>query len=220
MKAVELSDWYDQYEKNTHAINQVKDQIKDRTKKVKSNHITWDEYSLLIDNLSNILKFWTGHTYIGQEKNSRYKKAFQMFFNELMDFTIACKTSENIDLQEFATKVLYRGMLYRYLGYYSSLIDPSTKIEPKYDNIYVSWSKNERNSYIEQKLKGIMTLLTCEVKEPYYGLDLDVFGVVRGDEKEVVFPTIENSIIDVKYIDNHKEARYYEGFRQPYSPSS
>ena len=207
MNKVELSDWYDQYDENTKGIYQVKDQIKNCTKKVIANHLTLNEYNMLIDNICTILSFWTGSTYIGREKDKRYIKSFQMFFDELMDFTLACKDSDNEDLQELAEMVLFKGTLYRYLGYASDLIDPSTKIEPRYDNIYVSWSKNKRNSYIEQKLRGIMTLLTCEVKEPYYGLDLTPFGVVRGDEEEVVFPTIENTIINIEYIDKYKKMR-------------
>lgn len=46
-----------------------------------------------------------------------------------------------------------------------------------------------------------MTLLTCRIDEPYYGTDLEVFGAVRGNEAEVVFPTIRETITDIKYIE-------------------
>ena len=74
------------------------------------------------------------------------------------------------------------------------------RVEPQYNNIYVSWSKQPQNHYIENKLYGTMTLLTCKVDEPYYGIDLEAFGVVRGQEAEVVFPTIKETITEVKYI--------------------
>lgn len=45
-----------------------------------------------------------------------------------------------------------------------------------------------------------MTLLTCKIDEPYYGIDLEAFGVVRGEEAEVVFPTIKETITEIKYI--------------------
>lgn len=45
-----------------------------------------------------------------------------------------------------------------------------------------------------------MTLLTCKVDEPYYGIDLEVFGVVRGQEAEVVFQTIKETITEIRYI--------------------
>lgn len=58
-----------------------------------------------------------------------------------------------------------------------------------------------QNHYIESKLYGTMTLLTCEASEPHYGIDLNAFGVVRGDEAEVVFPTIADAITNIEYID-------------------
>ena len=70
----------------------------------------------------------------------------------------------------------------------------------QYNNIYVLWSKQPQNHYIENKLYGTMTLLTCKVDEPYYGIDLEVFGVVRGQEAEVVFQTIKETITEIRYI--------------------
>lgn len=45
-----------------------------------------------------------------------------------------------------------------------------------------------------------MPLLTCKIEEPYYGIDLEAFGVVRDQEAEVVFSTIKETITEVKYI--------------------
>lgn len=204
MQEVTLSEWYDQVEDNTKAIYQVKDQIKSCTKKVDLGHITRDEYISIRYNIRNVLCFWTGNTYVGREKSEKYKKAFQMFFTELMKFIIQCKSSKNEDLQEFADRTLYQGKLYRYLGHGSDNCDYHKRIEPIYDGIYVSWSKNNRIQYIEGKLHGIMTLLICEVKGANYGIDLAEFEVVRGNEEEVVFPTIEYTITNIEYIDLYK----------------
>lgn len=45
-----------------------------------------------------------------------------------------------------------------------------------------------------------MTLLTYKIDEPYYGIDLEAFGVVRGEEAEVVFPTIKETITEIRHI--------------------
>ena len=103
-------------------------------------------------------------------------------------------------LKSFSDEVLYRGSLYRYLGKGSAEENADKRIEPQYDNIYVSWSKQPKNYYIESKLYGTMTLLTCKIDEPYYGIDLEAFGVVRGEEAEVVFPTIKETITEIRYI--------------------
>lgn len=103
-------------------------------------------------------------------------------------------------LKSFSDEVLYRGSLYRHLGKGSVEGNTDKRIEPQYDNIYVSWSKQPKNYYIESKLYGTMTLLTCKIDEPYYGIDLEAFGVVRGEEAEGVFPTIKETITEIRYI--------------------
>ena len=51
-----------------------------------------------------------------------------------------------------------------------------------------------------------MTLLTCKVDEPYYGIDLEVFGVVRGQEanyfaiKKIWNPGIELVLIYKRFL--------------------
>lgn len=45
-----------------------------------------------------------------------------------------------------------------------------------------------------------MTLLACKVDELYYGIDLEAFGVVRGQEAEVVFQTIKEAITEIRYV--------------------
>ena len=79
-------------------------------------------------------------------------------------------------------------------------------IKEENHNIYVLWSKQPQNHYIENKLYGTMTLLTCKVDEPYYGIDLEVFGVVRGQEanyfaiKKIWNPGIELVLIYKRFL--------------------
>ena len=103
--------------------------------------------------------------------------------------------------KKFANDTLYHGTIYRYLGHCLENEIYDNIVEPEYNDIYVSWSKNPTNSYIESKLYGTKTLLTCKIENNYYGIDLEAFCVVRGNEAEVVFPTIKETITNIEYID-------------------
>ena len=121
-----------------------------------------------------------------------------------MELLIYFKNDESASNKEkkFANKCLFRGKVYRYLGHNESQ-GKHKKIKPKYNEIYVSWSKLNKIPYIESKLYGWMTLISCEIEEPFYGIDLDALDISRPHEKEVVFPTIEKLISDIKYIYNN-----------------
>jgi len=43
--------------------------------------------------------------------------------------------------------------------------------------------------------------MTCMISEPYYSIDLEAFGVVKGDEAEVVFPTLQETLTIIGYIE-------------------
>lgn len=200
MNGVDFPFWDNEVEKAITEIYRVKNQTQSVGGKLKTNDISNADFLLFLDNIYKTLKYWTGHTYIGHKKDKALQKAYQTFFEALYDFLFICREFGNPMLQTFSDDVLYRGSLYRYLGYGSAeeLIDK--RIEPQYNNIFVSWSKQPNNHYIENKLYGTKTLLACKISEPYYGIDLEAFGVVRGEEAEVVFPTIQQTITEVKYI--------------------
>ena len=113
--------------------------------------------------------------------------------------------------KEFLKNIKYNGKLYRYLGN-GNPINKKKIIEPIYNDIYVSWSKEEKNSYIESKLYGKMILLYCDTSNKHFGIDLERFQefynktfkesfyISRGNEREVVFPTIKETIYDIKYL--------------------
>lgn len=73
-------------------------------------------------------------------------------------------------------------------------------VVPEYNGIYVSWSKYPNNIYLQNKLYGVKTLLTCECDDTHYGIDLEYFRASRSSEHEVVFPTLKNKITNVQKI--------------------
>lgn len=152
--------------------------------------------SELGDDLKAVCCFWTGKTYIGSPKAEPIKMAFQAFFEELMQLLLCMKDSGLHFEESVANAMLYRGPVYRYLG---KSYPSDEVVVPCYNGIYVSWSKQDGNSYLLSKLYGPITKLTCEIAEPMYGIDLEILECVRGNEREVVFPTIEQCIVKIQY---------------------
>lgn len=206
MEKVSFSIWTDDYGHNASQIDKVTQQINECKYRV----ISHDEFGFLLSNIKSILSYWTGNTYVGVRKQSELSEAFQLFFFVLYDWLLLLEESSDRKYSSFANKALYQGKLYRYLGHGDSTEDVYSRVEPQYNNIYVSWSKEEKNSYIESKLYGTMTILTCELEGDYRGIDLESFGVSKANESEVVFPTLQNTIIDIKYIDVTYEEDYVE----------
>ena len=155
-----------------------------------------DMLAELGDDLRAVCCFWTGKTFIGSQKSAPIKMAFQAFFEELMQLLLLMKDSGLPFEERVANAMLYRGTVYRYLGknYPSDEV-----VVPCYDGVYVSWSKQDGNSYLLSKLYGPVTKLTCEIAEPMYGIDLDILECTRGNEQEVVFPTLEQCIVEIQY---------------------
>lgn len=162
--------------------------------------------------IASVLHEWSGNTYVGIKKEKTKKNIFQNFFillNDLINYLDKNKTSSLES--KFLKYIKYNGKLYRYLGN-GNFINKKKIIKPIYNGIYVSWSKEEKNSYIESKLYGKMTLLYCETSSKLFGIDLEGFQwfynktfnnnfyISRGNEREVVFPTIKETIYDIKYL--------------------
>lgn len=155
----------------------------------------------LMREIKYVLKYWTGQTNVGVEKSSDLKMAYQRFFDEFMKMLLLFKSRTDSKWYEKAAakKYLYQGTVYRYLGNHNKSI--KNLISVNYDEIFVSWNKDKVNSYIISKLKGKKLLLTCEIYENNYGIDLEELGVSVGSEREVVFPTIKETIINEEVID-------------------
>ncbi len=206
MKRVSFPLLADETERVVNAVNCVTDQIKDVQKMLPANDIMCDdkEFQLFFYNVRNTLNFWTGNTYVGHKKDESIQNAFQAFFTALYNFLLFCRQDKHCfshPLKAFADKALYQGTIYRYLGHCSGKEKNHVRVEPEFNNIYVSWSKKPNNNYILSKLYGTKTLLTCNIEEPFYGIDLEVFEVVRGAEAEVVFPTLEKTLTSIEYIE-------------------
>lgn len=151
--------------------------------------------------IRNVLCFWTGQPHVGVEKSDNVKNAYHLFFKTLHELLLKLKQSANDQERAFAERALYQGVLYRYLGYGDAsdiISEENERISPKYDGIYVSWSKNPSNDYILSRLKGPVTLLTCNTGD-LSGIDISTFGFEAGGEPEVVFPTLEKCIVSVEY---------------------
>lgn len=166
MNKVVFPFWNDEVNKAITEIYRVKNQMQNVGVRLKTNDISNEDFSVFLDNVYETLKYWTGHTYIGQKKDKALQKAYQTFFEALYESLFICRELGNPMLKSFSDEVLYRGSLYRYLGKGSAEENTDKRIEPQYDNIYVSWSKQPKNYYIESKLYGTMTLLTCKIDEP------------------------------------------------------
>ena len=173
------------------------------------------DFKEICGGINCVLYDWTGNTYIGNRKEKNVQQAYQMFFELLHSFLEFCHDNEdNLSDKEasLAQSMRFYGTVYRYLG----KCDPKNYrkrevVKPEYNDIYVSWSKSERNSYIESKLYGPRTWMKAEIQEPYFGIDIQGFEewcerwfnehpfITRGNEREVVFPTVEKCIVEVKY---------------------
>ena len=162
-----------------------------------SNITSQKSFLDLGEDIGAICDFWTGKTYIGKPKSKEIKEAFQCFFTELMQLLLMMKDSSKDYEVRVAKAMLYTGTVYRYLGESELYKKADT---PIYNDIYVSWSKCPDNNYLLSKLYGPVTMMSCEIVAPLYGIDLDIIASSRGNEHEVVFPTIKKCITEIKYI--------------------
>lgn len=195
MISVDMSSlWADEVDKIVKGITEATNNIISY-----HNHSKTTKQKLieLLEDVYEICKFWTGNTYVGRPKKDAVRNAFQLFFEELMKLLLIMKDSKKTYERNVSNTLLYRGKIYRYLG---SKYKANTKVEPIYDNIYVSWGKEPENHYMLSKLCGNVTWLACEIVVPHYGIDLDRLGCSPANEHEVVFPTIETCITEIKYL--------------------
>ena len=186
--------WSDETDKIIKGISEATDNLAEYHK---SEFRSVDVFRDLYNDIWDICSFWTGNTYVGSPKAEPIKMAFQAFFEEFMQLLLFMKDSGLPFEERVANAMLYRGTVYRYLG---QNYPTDEVVIPHYDGIYVSWSKQDGNSYLLSKLYGPVTKITCEIAEPMYGIDLDILECTRGNEQEVVFPTVEQCITEIKYL--------------------
>ena len=170
-------------------------------------------FECLCEGIASFLSYWVGCTYVGNKKTRIEMAIYQDFFCSLHSLMVLLQDEKIVSTKEemkLVSSLIYTGEIYRYLGYSS----PSKKkhIEPVYNDIYVSWSKNEIIHYIESKLYGNITRLYCNIPPNMIGFDLEGFQnfynnifeskiwIARGEEREVVFPTIKETIYRIEYL--------------------
>ena len=200
--------------------------IKEGTENIKRYHEyrkqNPEDFCFLRDVFRDIMKitnFWTGKTYVGSKKTKKIEKAFQDFYQAFYELLIAFKMNSFNSVSEteksLANNLLYQGKIYRYLGH-GSVRKSKQSIKVKYNNVWVSWSKEPNNYYLESKLYGKYLKLYAIINNDIYGIDLEALGVSVGEEKEVVFPTIRETInkevsfgnLDFDYDDHEEDENF------------
>ena len=180
-------------------VNEARKGLKIATSEIKKCIIEEQISEQCIDYILEVCGYWTGNTYVGIEKKDKIKDGFQLFFESMMMLLITLKKSGKLTSEgrDAVNNLLYQGPIYRYLGHGISC-DYKKPIKLKYSNLYVSWSKYPQNHYLESKLYGKKLWLHGEICNQYYGIDLEKLGVSKGEEAEVVFPTIKECIMEVE----------------------
>jgi len=184
----------DEYNKRANIIHSVAMEIQMYINYRKINNFDNDSFKYIYYRSIEVISNWVGYTCVGEKKHEIIRNAFQHFFQMFYRLLLFFKDESNEPIEkEFAIKGLYQGKLYRYLG--TSLKSrKKSKIIVEYNDIYVSWTKKEHVDYLQSKLHSNYIIISCEIKEPYYGIDLHNLGIGREFEQEVVFPTIKELI--------------------------
>lgn len=204
MEEIKLSQCFDDADSKSKEIYRVSNQIGNIVRKLNKfgiRQLSEVDNKILMSNIAEVISNWTQYTYVGKRKNKKLQDAYQSFYGNLFNFLLFFQYNSCDFYSELAKESLYQGKLYRYIGHGSSIDDIYAKIQPEYDDIYVSWSKNNRNKHLEEKLHGTITVVTCDVQDNYWGIDLKPLGHVCEGEDEVVFPTIKETIKDISYIE-------------------
>lgn len=165
----------------------------------KEKEISIDVLNRFMTNIIEVLSYWTRNTYVGHKKEASLRDAYQKFFTVLYTFILICQCVDNNEIKDFAHRALYHGILYRYLGHNTSE-NSDIRIEPEYNKLWVSWSKNKENPNVERKLVGSKTRITCHTNNKIYGIDLSAFNISCDNEEEVIYPTLADAIDKIEYL--------------------
>lgn len=190
----------DVYSEISHTTNEIENYLKNR-----NDFIENELFQLIID-IKNVIQYWVGNTYVGMPKNKKLRNYYQAFWCSLYNLIIDININSNkYNSSEKLTlgSLLYEGPIYRYIGHGDS--QDNTKIEIKYNDIFVSWSKCEKVHYLEEKLYGDYYWISGNTNKEHYGIDLEKINLSKPYEREVVFPTIKDCITEVRLI---KEDEY------------
>lgn len=186
-----------------------------KLKRFTKNFEYLDFFNELLERIASVLYKWSGYTYVGIIKDNITINVFQEFFItlcDLIDFFDNSKAYISKLEKDFIKSIKYTGIIYRVLGYGNSQDKNKNKrIIPYYNTIFVSWSKNENNIYLDTKLYGKKTKIKAYIENNSYGLDLENFqhfinnqfdcylNISKGNEREVIFPTLKEHITEITY---------------------
>jgi len=184
-------------------IYMASNQIRNVIKEIKQNYISSTKIKDIFYNIYQILDFWTGCTYIGHKKSNELTKAFNQFYNNLLELLLILK---NMNYKCYFVNALYQGPVYRVLGHGDSS-EKQNFIEPVYNNVFVSWSKNKNipTPNMLQKLYGPITLVEGYIENNSYGIDLTIFNVSKDKEDEIIFPMRKEIVKNIEYINRNGE---------------
>lgn len=207
MRRIDLQNKFAKDETVIDDIIAVSNQIFTFTKRIGENYYTKEGFKdairILNHNIYEVLKFWTGSTYLGKKKDPKLANSFTAFFSNLLELIIVFKNKGIVcDL----SNALYQGKIYRVLGHGESG-NNLERIEPYYSKNFVSWSKSPDilTHYFKQKLHEPITKIEATVIDGEYAIDLEALKVSKPGEREVVYPTKENAILNISYIDRETE---------------
>ena len=96
-------------------VSFVKKYMKERL----SHDFIQDDLLNICGGIDRILRGWTGDTYIGRKKDRDFELFYQKFFVVIQEFLDFCSVHANelSDMErDFSEKMMYRGIVYRYLG--------------------------------------------------------------------------------------------------------
>ena len=174
-----------------------------------------DFFPELLERIADVLSQWSGKTYVGFVKDNITSDVFQVFFISLCDLIKFLEKNKDCIMKlesDFINSIKYNGIIYRILGYGDCHDKNKNKsIIPDYNSIFVSWSKNNDIAYLNTKLYGKKTKMKAYIDNDTYGIDLENFqnfinnefqkqwSISKGEEREVVFPTLEEYITEIKY---------------------
>lgn len=202
MEKISLEGWQEYILEDSKKILKVSNQINFVLKNIKEQKkINKNDDVILKNNFNEVLRYWTGLTDVGYQKKLPIEKAFQKFFDSVMELLLFCYNSKNAKMIKEVKPILYKGTLYRCLGY-GEPVNTNKYIEPNCDNIWVSWSKNKNIDFIlSDKLHGPITKIQCNT-EDCYGIDLTALKCSKNNEEEVVFPTKKEIKLDIVKVPN------------------
>ena len=150
-----------------------------------------------LDCTNSVLFYWVRKNIVGIEKSNQVKQLYNNFFALIKVYMDNWQAlNDDSEKHNLAKEVIYKGEIYRYLD--SKKITMS-KDKIRYDENFVHWSKIKEINSVINHLKGPYLLLKAQIKDDDYGIFINpLIRELILDEQEVVYPTIETTILYIE----------------------